>query len=250
MSDEQKERQKQVLFLQRLQETTKRARQNGNTVTQEELSEAFSDLDLDEAQMLQVREYLHSSGIGIGEALPAEEVLTDEEIDHLKEYEEMIDAIGVPSENILDAVKLSAMAGEADAQKRLTEYSLKKVVDIAKLYAGQGAYMEDLIGAGNEALLIAVTQLAPLDKPDEVDGYLGRRIMDAMEDVIAANLDEKAAEKAVEERVNLVADRAKEMAEELGRKVSVAELAAEYGMDPEDIREAVRLSGNAIGDIE
>ena len=71
-----------------------------------------------------------------------------------------------------------------------------------------------------------------------------------MEDIIAANLDEKAAEKAVEERVNLVADRAREMAEELGRKVSVAELAAEYDMDPEDIREAVRLSGNAIGDIQ
>lgn len=249
MSDEQKERRKQVLFLQRLQETTKRARQNGNTVTQEELSEAFSDLDLDEAQMLQVREYLHSSGIGIGEALPAEEVLTDEEIDHLKEYEEMIDAIGVPSENILDAVKLSAMAGEADAQKRLTEYSLKKVVDIAKLYAGQGVYMEDLIGAGNEALLIAVTQLAPLEAPDEVDGFLGRRIMDAMEDLIALNLDIKAAEKTVEEKVNLVADRAKELAEELGRKVSVAELAKEYEMDPEEIAEAVRLSGNAIADI-
>ena len=249
MSDGPKDRQKQVLFRAKLQEVTKKAQQNGNTVTQEELAEAFSGLDLDDAQMLQVREYLRGKGVGIGEALPAEEVLTDEEIDHLKEYEEMIDAIGIPSENILDAVKLSAMAGEADAQKRLTEYSLKKVVDIAKLYAGQGVYMEDLIGAGNEALLIAVTQLAPLEAPGEVDGFLGRRIMDAMEDLIALNLDIKAAEKTVEEKVNLVADRAKELAEELGRKVSVAELAKEYEMDPEEIAEAVRLSGNAIADI-
>ena len=200
--------------------------------------------------MTQVREFLKGKGVGIGEALPIEEVITEEEMNHLRDYEEMIETIEIPSDNVMDAIKLSAMAGERDAQKKLTEYSLKKVVDIARIYAGQGVYMEDLIGAGNEVLLIAVTQLAPLDKPDEVDGYLGRRIMDAMEDVIAANLDEKAAEKAVEERVNLVADRAKEMAEELGRKVSVAELAAEYGMDPEDIREAVRLSGNAIGDIE
>ena len=249
MSDGPKDRQKQVLFLAKLQEVTKKAQQNGNTVTQEELAEAFGGLDLDDAQMLQVREYLRGKGVGIGEALPAEEVLTDEEIDHLKEYEEMIDAIGIPSENILDAVKLSAMAGEADAQKRLTEYSLKKVVDIAKLYAGQGVYMEDLIGAGNEALLSAVTQLAPLEAPDEVDGFIGRRIMDAMEDLIALNLDIKAAEKTVEEKVNLVADRAKELAEELGRKVSVAELAKEYEMDPEEIAEAVRLSGNAIADI-
>ena len=249
MSDGQKEREKQVLFLQRLQEITKRARQSGNTVTEEELTEAFADLALDEAQMVQVREYLRTAGIGIGEALPAEEVLTDEERDHLADYEAMLDAIEIPSDNILDAVRLSAMAGEKEAQERLTEYSLKKVVDIARLYAGQGVYMEDLIGAGNEALLTAVKQLAPLEAPDEVDGFIGRRIMDAMEDLIALNLDIKAAEKTVEEKVNLIADRARELAEELGRKVSVAELAKEYEMDPEEIAEAVRLSGNAIADI-
>ena len=249
MSDEQKERQIEVLFLQRLQETTKRARQNGNTITEEELADSFADLALDEAQMVQVRECLHKSGIGIGEALPAEEVLTDEERDHLADYEAMLDAIEVPSDNILDAIRLSAMAGEREAQERLTEYSLKKVVDIARLYAGQGVYMEDLIGAGNEALLTAVKQLAPLETPDEVDGFLGSRIMDAMEDLIALNLDIKAAEKTVEEKVNLIADRARELAEELGRKVSVAELAKEYEMDPEEIAEAVRLCGNAIADI-
>ena len=244
------EKKKQELFLQRIKETTERASRNGKTISEAELSEAFQDLDLDDAQMLQVREFLKGSGIGIGEALPIEEVISEEEMNHLEEYEAMIEAIEIPSENVMDALRLSAMAGEAEAQKRLTEYSLKKVVDIARLYAGQGVYMEDLIGAGNEALLIAVTQLAPLEKPGEVDGYLGRRIMDAMEDLVAANLDERAAEKAVEERVNLVADRAREMASMLGRKVSVAELAIEYEMDPEDVRDAIRLSGNAIGDIE
>ena len=244
------ERQKQVLFLKRLRETADTAAKNGNMITEEELEEAFADLELNESQMIQVRDFLKTKGVGIGEALPIEEVISEEEMNHLRDYEEMLDAIEIPSDSVMDALKLSAMAGERDAQIKLAEYSLKKVVDIARLYAGQGVYMEDLIGAGNEVLLIAVTQLAPLDKPDEVDGYLGRRLMDAMEDVIAANLDEKAAEKAVEERVNLVADRAREMAEELGRKVSVAELAAEYDMDPEDIREAVRLSGNAIGDIQ
>ena len=183
------EKQKQALFLERIQEVVKSASQNGNMISEEELQGSFADLSLSEAQMGQVREYLKGSGIGIGEALPIEEVLSEEEINHLAEYEALIEAIEVPA------------------------------------------------------------QLAPLEKPDEVDGYLGRRIMDAMEDLVASNLDEKAAEKAVEERVNLVADRARELAEELGRKVSVAELAREYDMDPEDIQEAVRLSGNAIGDI-
>lgn len=242
-------RQEQALFLQRIKEVTETAARNGNAITPEELEEAFADLSLDESQMLKVREYLHAANIGIGEPLPAEDVLTDEEKNHLEEYEALIEAIEIPSDNVLDAVKLSAMAGEADAKKRLTEYSLKKVVDIARLYAGQGVYMEDLIGAGNEALLIAVSQLAPLEKPDEVDGFIGRKIMDAMEDLIAMNLDVRAAEKTVEEKVNLIADRARELAEELGRKVSVSELAKEYEMDPEEIEEALRLSGNAIADI-
>ena len=243
------DRQKQVLFLKTLRETTQRAQQNGNCITEAELEEAFKDLALDDAQKQQVREYLNKNGIGIGEALPIEEVLSEEEMNHLHEYEEMISAIRLPSDNVMDAIKLSAMAGELSAQKQLVEYSLAKGGDIARLYAGRGVFMEDLIGTGNEALLVASAQLAPLEKPDEVDGYLGRRIMDAMEDLIAQNLDEKAAEKAVEERVNLVADRAGELAKELGRKVSVEELAKEYEMDPDDIREAIRLSGNAIGDI-
>ena len=244
------EREKQLLFLARLKETAKKAAENGNMITEEQLQEAFADLDLTDAQMTQVRDFLKTKGVGIGEALPIEEVITEEEMNHLREYEEMIDAIEIPPAGVLEAIKLSAMAGEREAQKKLVECSLRKVVDIARLYAGQEVYMEDLIGTGNEALLIAVTQLAPLEGPDEVDGYLGRRIMDAMEDLIAMNLDEKAAEKAVEEKVNLVADRARELAEELGRKVTVDELAAEDEMVPDENRKAIRLSGSAIGDIQ
>ena len=244
------DREKQVLFLKRLRDTKAKAIENGKSISEDELQAAFADLGLNQEQQKQVREYLKSSGIGIGEALSFEEVSTQEEKDYLAEYESMIAQIELPSENVMDAIRLSAMAGDADAQSRLVEYSLRKVIDIARLYAGQGVYVEDLIGTGNEALLRAVTQLAPLEKPDEADGYLGRRIMDAMEDLIAENLDAKAVEKEVEDKVNLLADRAKELAQMLGRKVSVREIADEYEMDTDEIENVIRLSGNAIGDIE
>ena len=244
------DREQQLLFLKRMQDLKKEAAAHGKTVTEEELAARFADLSLNDAQMEQVRAYLRAGGIGIGEVLPIEEVVTEEELDHFEEYRMIVEAIEVPSENILDAIKLSAMAGEVPAQKKLAEYSLGKVIEIARLYAGQGVYLEDLIGAGNEALMIAVAQLAPLERPGEVDGYLGRRIMDAMEDLVAQNLDNKALDKRVEEKVNQVADKARELSGELGRKVMVSELAAEYEMDAEEIREAVRLSGNAIAEIE
>ena len=52
------------------------------------------------------------------------------------------------------------MAGETDAQQRLIEIHLADVAEIAKLYAGQGVLLEDLVGEGNLALSFGVTMLA------------------------------------------------------------------------------------------
>ena len=38
------------------------------------------------------------------------------------------------------------MAGDADAKHRMIEIFLPQVAEIAKLYAGQGVFLEDLIG--------------------------------------------------------------------------------------------------------
>ena len=122
------ERQKQVLFLKRLRDTADTAAKNGNMISEEELEEAFADLDLNEDQMTQVRDFLKTKGIGIGEALPIEEVISEEEMNHLRDYEEMLDSIEVPSDSVLDAVKLSAMAGERDAQKRLAGRGYRKAL--------------------------------------------------------------------------------------------------------------------------
>ncbi|HAS21500.1 MAG TPA: hypothetical protein DCR16_07205 [Lachnospiraceae bacterium] len=241
---------KEQLFLARLQETVKKARGDGGSITEQALQEQFRDLSLTEAQMDQVRAYLAAAKIGVGQAPESGDVLTEEEHNYLEDYLEMIRAIPVPSDGMMDAICLSAMAGEKDAQRNLIEAMLPRVVDIARLYAGQGVLLEDLIGSGNEALTIGVTLLAPLESPREVSGFLGRRIMDAMEDLISANLDEKAVGKEIEDRVNKVADLAAELAEALMRKVTPEELAQEGEVTIEEIREAVRLSGNKIEDLD
>ena len=52
------------------------------------------------------------------------------------------------------------MAGDADAKHRMIEIFLPQVAEIAKLYAGQGVFLEDLIGEGNVALTMAAEMLA------------------------------------------------------------------------------------------
>ena len=237
-------------FLDALQKLTRRARAGGGITTREEIKDAFDGFELDEEQKKQIEEYLSASGIGIGEALSEEERLDEEEHHFLDDYLEELAGLEIPEESVLTAIKIQAMAGEKDAQKKLAEAMLPKVVDIAKLYAGQGVYLEDLIGTGNEALMRAVSLLMALDSPDEVEGEIGRRVMDAMEDLIALNLDEKAMEEEAAALADKVASAAAELSGELRRKVSPGELAAESGLSLEEIMEAVRLTADGIEDLE
>ena len=255
---------KEQEFMKTLQETLKQARRSGGVIRRSEIAERFGPLELEQAQLDQVEAYLKAHKITVGSDSTDgadDEDLPEEERDFLQSYKEMLEEIPVLSDSVLDAVKISAMAGEASAQKELTEQMLGKVVEIARLYAGQGVsaedlilllrlYMEDLIGAGNEALVTGVTLLGHLEGPQEVEGELGRRIMDSMEDLISAMLDEKAFDRELEDEVNLVADKAKELAEILGRKVTAEELAREGEVTLEQINNAVRMTGGMIGDLE
>ena len=145
---------------------------------------------------------------------------------------------------------MSAMAGDTGAQARLTEGYLKDVADIAKLYAGQGVYLEDLIGEGNVALAVGVTMLGCAENAKEAQGMLMKMVMDAMEDYIAENAAAEKVDQKIVNKVNKVSEKARELSEELRRKVTVEELSQESGLSVNQIREAMRLSGNKIEEIE
>ena len=233
-----------------LQKTLKEARENGGRISRDEISEIFRGLSLDRSQLEQVEGYLKAHKIVVGTQAGDVDALPEVERDFLTSYMEMLDNIPELSDSVLEALKISAMAGEHSAQKELSEQMLRDVVDIARLYAGQGVSIEELIGAGNEALVTGVRLLGHLDSPQDVDGEIGRRIMDSMEDLIAAMLDDNAMDRKMEDMVNLVADKAHELAEELGRKVTPMELAGEGDVTAEQIMEAVRLTGGKIEDLD
>jgi RNA polymerase primary sigma factor len=248
MSDKNINKEQEFMLL--LQKTLKEARENGGRISRDEISEIFSGLSLDRSQLEQVEGYLKTHKIVVGTQAGDVDALPEVERDFLTSYMEILDNIPELSDSVLEALKISAMAGEHSAQKELSEQMLRDVVDIARLYAGQGVSIEELIGAGNEALVTGVRLLGHLDSPQDVDGEIGRRIMDSMEDLIAAMLDDNAMDRKMEDMVNLVADKAHELAEELGRKVTPMELAGEGDVTAEQIMEAVRLTGGKIEDLD
>lgn len=242
--------QKELLFARTLEQVKKKAKEQNNCIAKEQVREAFEELDFSEEQLQMVFDYLKKHKIGIEKPVDPDDYLTESEMDYLEEYRKELALLEKVSEGEKEAIILSAMAGEMQAQNRLIQIFLPKVMEIARLYTGQGVYLEDLIGEGNVALTVGVTGLGAFEHAREAEGALMRMVMDAMEDCVVENMQESDKDKKVAAKVNKVAEKAKELADELHRKVTAEELAGESGMSLKSIQDAMRMSGFAIEDLE
>lgn len=241
---------REIEFGKTLEEVKRKAREQQNFITKTEVEEAFQALSLSAEQMEMVYAYLRQNKIGVDEPLNEDSYLEEEERDYLDSYLEALQAIPEVTDGEREAITLSAMAGDQDAVKRLTEFMLPEVPQIAKLYAGQGVSLEDLIGEGNVALSLGVTMLGALEHAHEAQGMLGKMMMDAMEDCIAAREADEKSDQKIADKVNKVADAANALQEELRRKVTVEELMEESGLSRKAIEDAIRISGGKIEAIE
>lgn len=240
------------LFTDTLQKLKELARKQGGVLEEEQLFRAFEEIgfSLEESNQELICDYLKKSGIGIGEPLEPEDYLSKEESDYFKQYLQEVKQMERLSEGEKEAVTLSAMAGDKDARNKLIEIYLPYVAEVARLYAGQGVSLEDLIGEGNVALTAGVGMLDCLEKASEVQGMLGSMMMDAMEELIKENMNLWQSDQKLAEKVNRVAGLAEELAKELGRKVSPGELAEEKGISLKAVLDAVKISGGKIEDLD
>ncbi|WP_026651232.1 RNA polymerase sigma factor region1.1 domain-containing protein [Butyrivibrio proteoclasticus] len=242
---------KEKEFAEILKLVTRTARENKNSITSEQVKDAFSELELDDKQFEMVFEYLKNHKIGVDEeAVFDDDNLTEEETNYLNDYLESLKALPVRTQGELEAIQMSAIAGDKDAQSKLIENYLPLVVDVARMYSEQGVFIEDLIGEGNYALTRGVTMLDAVGEPKEVEGFLYKMMLDAMENLIQDNLAEDTGSQKVLKLVQEVADKAEELAKDLRRKVTVKELMDETGWDEDKIRSAIKFSGDNIEDLD
>ena len=237
---------KELIFAKTLGYIKKLAKEQGNIVSKEQVETAFEPLNFGTEQLEMVYDYLKKQKIGVEEAVDPDAYLSEEDVDYLDTYLEELKYLKGAEDGEREAIILSAMAGDKTAQSRLIELFLPQVVEIAKLYAGQGAYLEDLIGEGNVALTMGVSMLGALENAAEAEGMLAKLIMDGMEEYIGFSAEQSREDQKAIDLVNKVCDAAREMAEDLRKKITPMELAKETGIDIEDIEEALRLSGDSI----
>lgn len=240
----------ELVFAQHLKDLILLAKDQGNMVSEEQLRDAFPELELSEEKFGLIQDYLKEHKIGIGTPVDPFEYISSDEKNYLDEYLKELKDLPDYSEGEKEGISLAAMAGDITAQKQLMEIYLKQVPDLAKLYAGQGVLMEDLIGEGNVAIATGVTMLSCLEKADEVDGLIVQMVMDAMEEAVAEAGGTKDTSEKIAERLNDVLEQAKELADSFGRNVTPEELCMETEYTLEEIYEAIELSGDQIEYIE
>lgn len=240
------------IFRKELAELLRLGKKQGNQVSEEQVSAAFPASGIDKSKLSFIYDYLAQNKIAIGElsGLEAEEALSSEDRDFLAMFMEELDELPSVPEEEKTALILSAMEDDKEAADKLLTIFLPKVVEIAKLYGGQGVLMEDLIGEGNVALMSAVSMASCVEKPEDAEGFFAGMIMDAMEVLVSAEGDAKEMDEKILEQVNRVAAAAEELYKDLRRKVTPEELAAETDLTVGEIEEAYRLSGEQIDTIE
>ena len=232
-----------------LEACTRKAHENHNYITEKEYKSFFEQLEMNEKQDTLTRNYLQNIKIRFGtfEGQDTEEVvLSEKDGKYLKFYMDDLEVLCDYTEEETAEITKKAMEDDADAKKKLISIHLKDVVDIAKLYVYQGLPLEDLIGEGNIGLMMGVDTLGCIENAEEVEGHLGKMIMDAMDSAIAADTDTKEEMERVIERITDIGIKAKELSEDLRRDVTIEELSRETGIEKADIDEAMRLTGNNI----
>lgn len=239
------------IFAKTLEELSALAKEQGNMLSEEQVTEAFdkAKLNLGEPQLEMIFAYLKNKKIGIGQPADPFDYMTQEEIDYLEEYLKAVQAGADVTDGVKEAVLLSAMAGDADAKHRMIEIFLPQVAEI-KALRRTGRFLEDLIGEGNVALTMAAEMLDCAQNAKEAEGTIASMIMEAMENYISENASEKKTGEMLAENANDILEKAEELSKELGRKVTVEELSEETGISKEKIRDAARITADHIEFLE
>jgi len=95
---------KEVLFGKTLTAVKKKAKEQGNVISEKEVEEAFRELELDKEQLAMVYDYLKNNKIGIGEEVDSDAYLEEEDKNFLEIYLEELKALPTVSEGEKRAV--------------------------------------------------------------------------------------------------------------------------------------------------
>lgn len=233
-------------FLKKLNGLVAMAKGQGDQITINEVKAYFADAALTEEQLELVFDYLLAQKVVVKgyikmtEATEEKLTYTEEEEAYLKEY--LNDLQGFKEEKAGEKESLFAklIGGDASAKNRLTELYLKEVVEIAKEMYNPEIFLGDIIQEGNVGLVLGLDMLVDVATAHET---IVNQVKQCIQMLIEEHAEVKSRDNKMVEKVTMLDESIKALTEELGRKVTIDELAVYMGMTEEEIDDILRLMG-------
>lgn len=231
-------------FMEKLQVLVQLARQNDSSISVDKVQEYFGEEVLSEEQMTLVFDYLLSQKIVVQGYLKLQDEvvleLDEEEKAYLAEYEKDIQAVRGVTDAEREELFGKAVEGDEAAKKRLVEIYLSEVLSIAKQMNHTDIFLGDLIQEGNLGAVLAIEML------DEVCGAheaVLSSVRQAMQVLIEEHEEAKHRDNKMVEKVADLDAAITELTEELGRKITIDELALHMGLTEDEIDDIMTLTG-------
>ena len=253
-------------FQEKLKGICELAQQNGKKLTQQQIREYFSGMELETEQLVKVLQYLKIQGIeieGAAEATKQEaetgvdeniqdensqeekkgtrEPLTEEEKEYLRDY---LEGLSCDASEKRPAEELFQALGEGDALAgaALTQLYLPVAAQMAADMNCKEIHLADLIQEANVVLLTALEEPEPTVKDDTwMRLTLRKGIIAAIEE----QLRQKFRDDCLVAKVEKLEAAVKDLTDEDGEnRFTVDELAVILDMKVDEIRDILRLTGD------
>lgn len=233
-------------FLKKLNGLVAMAKGQGDQITIDEVKAYFADAALTEEQLELVFDYLLAQKVVVKgyikmtEAVEEKITYTEEEEAYLKEYLNDLEAFKEEKAGEKESLFAKLIGGDASAKNRLTELYLKEVVEIAKEMYHPEIFLGDIIQEGNVGLILGMDMLADVATAHET---IVNQVKQCIQMLIEEHAEVKSRDNKMVEKVTMLDESIKTLTEELGRKVTIDELAVYMGMTEEEIDDILRLMG-------